>query len=453
MLDFGGQYSQLIARRIRECGVYAELLPARPRARGDPRALAGGAGALRRPRVRVLRGRAEAALGAARARDPGARHLLRDAGDGARARRPGRGRRVGRVRAHRAHPRRRRRPPARRPARRAAVLDEPPRLGLRGARRASPPLAASPGSPVAALEDTERGLYGIQFHPEVVHTPYGQQILDRFLREIAGCEAHWSPASVIDEQVERIRAQVGDAGVICGLSGGVDSATAAALVHRAIGDQLTCVLVDHGLMRKNEADQVVAAMEELGVNLIQRRRRGALPRPARRGRRPRAQADDHRRGVHPRVRGRGGEARGRRLPGPGDALLGRDRVGRRRAHRGHDQVAPQRRRPARGPRLRPGRAAADAVQGRGPRGRRRARPLRARRLAPALPRPGPRDPRSSAARSTASGSTSCATPTRSSRRRSRQRASTASSGSRSACSRWCVRSGSRATAAPTPTRS
>ncbi len=129
-------------------------------------------------------------------------------------------------------------------------------------------LGASPGSPVAALEDTERGLFGIQFHPEVVHTPYGQEILERFLTEIAGCDADWSPASVIDEQVERIRAQVGDAGVICGLSGGVDSATAAALVHRAVGDQLTCVLVDHGLMRMNEADQVVAAMEELGVNLI-----------------------------------------------------------------------------------------------------------------------------------------------------------------------------------------
>jgi GMP synthase (glutamine-hydrolysing) len=130
------------------------------------------------------------------------------------------------------------------------------------------PLAASPGSPVAALEDTERALYGIQFHPEVVHTPYGQQILDRFLREIAGATETWSPASVIDEQVERVREQVGDAGVICGLSGGVDSATAAALVHRAIGDQLTCVLVDHGLMRLNEAEQVVEAMRELGVNLI-----------------------------------------------------------------------------------------------------------------------------------------------------------------------------------------
>jgi GMP synthase (glutamine-hydrolysing) len=130
-------------------------------------------------------------------------------------------------------------------------------------------LASSPGSPVAALENPERGLYGIQFHPEVVHTPYGTEILTRFLRDIAGCAERWSPASVIAEQVAAIRAQVGDASVICGLSGGVDSATAAALVHRAVGDQLTCVLVDHGLLRKNEADQVVKAFREgLGIPLV-----------------------------------------------------------------------------------------------------------------------------------------------------------------------------------------
>ncbi len=130
-------------------------------------------------------------------------------------------------------------------------------------------LASSPASPVAAFEDTGSGLYGIQFHPEVVHTPYGTEILTRFLREIAGCEHEWSPASVIAEQVERIRAEVGDAGVVCGLSGGIDSATAALLVHRAVGDQLTCVLVDHGLMRKNEAQQVVDTFRDrLGVPLV-----------------------------------------------------------------------------------------------------------------------------------------------------------------------------------------
>jgi GMP synthase (glutamine-hydrolysing) len=130
------------------------------------------------------------------------------------------------------------------------------------------PLASSPGSPVAACESTERGLYGIQFHPEVVHTPYGTEILTRFLRDVAGLTETWSPASVITEQVERIRAEVGDGGVICGLSGGVDSATAAALVHRAVGDQLTCVLVDHGLLRKNEAEQVVATFRDRGIRLI-----------------------------------------------------------------------------------------------------------------------------------------------------------------------------------------
>src|ERR671915_1234884 len=120
-------------------------------------------------------------------------------------------------------------------------------------------LASSTESPVAAIEDAERGLYGIQFHPEVVHTPYGTTILETFLRDIAGCDMGWSAASVIEEQVARIREQVGDGKVICGLSGGVDSSVAALLTYRAVGDQLTCVFVDHGLMRKNEAGQGVAA--------------------------------------------------------------------------------------------------------------------------------------------------------------------------------------------------
>jgi GMP synthase (glutamine-hydrolysing) len=118
-------------------------------------------------------------------------------------------------------------------------------------------LASSPGSPVAACEAPDRGLYGIQFHPEVVHTPYGTEILTRFLRDISGCEEQWSAQSVIAEQVDRIRAQVDDGRVICGLSGGVDSSVAALLVHKAVGDRLTCVFVDHGLMRLNEAEQVV----------------------------------------------------------------------------------------------------------------------------------------------------------------------------------------------------
>jgi GMP synthase (glutamine-hydrolysing) len=116
--------------------------------------------------------------------------------------------------------------------------------------------AASAGAPVAAFEDVARRRAGVQFHPEVAHTPQGQAILTRFLHEIAGIEPTWTMGNIIDEQVAAIRAQVGDAQVLCALSGGVDSAVAAALVHRAVGDQLTCVFVDHGLLRAGEAEQV-----------------------------------------------------------------------------------------------------------------------------------------------------------------------------------------------------
>jgi GMP synthase (glutamine-hydrolysing) len=116
--------------------------------------------------------------------------------------------------------------------------------------------AESPGSPVAAFEDDSRRLYGIQWHPEVRHSRFGQQVLTNFLYRGAGITPDWTTGNVIDEQVARIRAQVGDSRVICGLSGGVDSAVAAALVQRAVGDRLTCVFVDHGLLRAGEAEQV-----------------------------------------------------------------------------------------------------------------------------------------------------------------------------------------------------
>ena len=130
-------------------------------------------------------------------------------------------------------------------------------------------LASTPTTPVAAFENVNKKIFGVQWHPEVKHSEQGQQVLKNFLYEGAGIEPSWNSGNVIAEQVEKIRAQVGSARVICGLSGGVDSAVAAALVHRAVGDQLTAVFVDHGLLRKGEAEQVerdyVAAT---GIKLI-----------------------------------------------------------------------------------------------------------------------------------------------------------------------------------------
>jgi GMP synthase (glutamine-hydrolysing) len=122
--------------------------------------------------------------------------------------------------------------------------------------------AETPSVPIIAFEEPQSGRYGVQFHPEVRHTEYGMEILKNFLFEDCGCKPDWTPVNIITDAVERIQAQVGDAKAICGLSGGVDSATAAMLVHRAIGDNLTCVFVDHGLLRQNEAEQVVEAFGE-----------------------------------------------------------------------------------------------------------------------------------------------------------------------------------------------
>jgi GMP synthase (glutamine-hydrolysing) len=260
VLDYGGQYSQLIARRVRECGVFSELLPhhvgAAEVARRRPKGLilSGGPASVyadSAPRLdRDLLELGIPVLGICYgmqlvALELGGRVEGAEVGEFGRSelrvREPGR-LLAGLPREQTCWM-----------SHRDTVFDAPPGFTA---------LASSTASPVAALEDQERGIYGIQFHPEVVHTPYGNDILTTFLGDVCGCDRTWSPASIVDEQIERIRAQVGGSRVICGLSGGVDSSVAALLVHRAVGDQLTCVFVDHGLMRKNEGEQVISAFRD-----------------------------------------------------------------------------------------------------------------------------------------------------------------------------------------------
>jgi GMP synthase (glutamine-hydrolysing) len=260
VLDYGGQYSQLIARRVRELGVFSELLPHHVGAAEVRR---------RKPKGLILSG------GPASVYAPGAPRLDRELLElgipvlgicyGMQLLAVALG---GKVEGAEVGEFGRSDLTVREPGRLLAGLpiDQTCWMSHRDTVFAPPPgftaLASSTGSPVAALESVERGIYGIQFHPEVVHTPYGQTILERFLAEICEADRTWSPESIVSEQIARIRAQVGDGEVICGLSGGVDSSVAALLVHRAIGDQLTCVFVDHGLMRKNEGEQVIAAFRD-----------------------------------------------------------------------------------------------------------------------------------------------------------------------------------------------
>ncbi|MFO7984072.1 MAG: glutamine-hydrolyzing GMP synthase [Desulfuromonadales bacterium] len=130
-------------------------------------------------------------------------------------------------------------------------------------------VAGSDNAPVGAIQHTSRNLYGVQFHPEVSHTPHGEILIENFVRQVCGCTGQWTASNIIDDAVARIREQVGDEHVILGLSGGVDSSVAAALIHTAIGDQLTCVFVDNGLLRMGEGEQVMATFtENLGVKVI-----------------------------------------------------------------------------------------------------------------------------------------------------------------------------------------
>jgi GMP synthase (glutamine-hydrolysing) len=130
-------------------------------------------------------------------------------------------------------------------------------------------IASTDNAPNAGIADEDRGFYGLQFHPEVTHTRQGQRILERFVHEICGCASDWTPGNIIEDSITRVRERVGDEEVILGLSGGVDSSVVAALLHRAIGDQLTCVFVDNGLLRYREGDQVMAVFaENMGVKVI-----------------------------------------------------------------------------------------------------------------------------------------------------------------------------------------
>ncbi len=129
--------------------------------------------------------------------------------------------------------------------------------------------AETSSAPIAAMADESRRFYGVQFHPEVTHTLQGQRVLERFIRDICGCEALWTSANIIEDAIQKVREQVGSDHVLLGLSGGVDSSVVAALLHRAIGDQLTCVFVDNGLLRLNEGDQVMATFaQNMGVRVI-----------------------------------------------------------------------------------------------------------------------------------------------------------------------------------------
>jgi GMP synthase (glutamine-hydrolysing) len=254
VVDFGAQYAQLIARRVREAHVYSEIVP---------RTMPVAEMLAKRPQAIIFSG------GPASVHVDGAPSIDANIYDGGvpilgicygaqlialqlggEVRKTGTGE-YGRTELDVVAP--------------SVLFSEQPAQqvvwmshgdSITGAPPGFAVTAQTPGTPVAGLEDRERGVYGVQFHPEVMHTERGMQLLKAFLYDVAGCAPTWTHVSIIEHAVEEVRAQVGKERVICGLSGGVDSAVAAALVHKAIGDQLTCVFVDTGLLRHGEADQV-----------------------------------------------------------------------------------------------------------------------------------------------------------------------------------------------------
>ena len=257
-------------------------------------------------------------------------------------------------------------------------------------------LAFTDNSPVAVMGN-DAGLIGLQFHPEVVHTQQGKEVIRNFLYNLCGCAGDWTPANFIEEQVTKIRAQVGTGRVICALSGGVDSTVVAAIIHRAIGDQLTCIFVDNGLLRLEESERVFRQFEQQPEHEHHPQQgQRTVPAPPRRRDRPGGEAQRDRRGVHRGVRGGGGEDRGRRLLGPRHALPRRHRERGVVEFGGHHQDASQRGGPARRDAAQADRAAAPSVQRRGARGRPGARTLRGHGVPPTLPRAGARDSASSA---------------------------------------------------------
>ena len=260
VLDFGGQYSQLIARRVRECRVFSEMIPydtpVEEIERRNPEGiiLSGGPNSvygegaprvddglfdLDAPMLGICYGMQHMALslggevGAVQIREYGRSDLIVKGHEGLFADTPDE------QKAWTSHG--------------DAVFSVPDGFKV---------TAETPSVPIIAFENPEGGRFGVQFHPEVRHTEYGMEILKNFLFEACGCKPDWTPVNIITDAVERIRDQVGDKRAVCGLSGGVDSSTAAMIVHRAIGDNLTCVFVDHGLLRQNEAEQVVETFGE-----------------------------------------------------------------------------------------------------------------------------------------------------------------------------------------------
>jgi GMP synthase (glutamine-hydrolysing) len=275
ILDFGSQYTQLIARRVRELGVYCEILPWDA---SDAEVRAFGA------RGVILSGGPESVTDRAPPRTPdcvwtlgvpvlgicyGMQTMAAQLGGRVE---PGSVKEFGyaevRARGH------------------SALLRDiedrvsPEGYGLldvwmsHGDRVVELPvgfkaIASTPDVPLAGMADETRHFYALQFHPEVTHTPQGARIYSRFVHEICGCGSDWTAGNIIDDAIERVRAQVGPARVLLGLSGGVDSSVVAALLHKAIGDQLTCVFVDHGLLRHEEGDQVMRVFaRNLGVRVI-----------------------------------------------------------------------------------------------------------------------------------------------------------------------------------------